>query len=1031
MADVFKTIFEADAQFQQVLTGLDAINKKYGQSVLVMNQQEAEVSSLIAKEKQLLDARTKAQNPNTAVRLTKELENVRTKIAAVNAQLKSTTKANEGLLTSSKHVTAQLQKAFGTSMFNSAKNQIQGIEAAQKKVATGFVSVSSGANNFLKETLLLKQEMQKAAEEGQHGFEKYGNIVRGANGEIIASRANLITLKKALANATDPAEVAHLAEEVGHLKHELDLASEAAVAFSSGNKFKATGIVFEEIAHDIASFNFAGAEQKATLLGEIAKKITFGDAVKGVKQLGNTLFEVGKALLTNPLVLLAGAIFAAFEAFESFNESAERTEEVMKGIDEAIKQIIEDTEALARANRDLALQLEIDAKKISAVNGEKLKAQNKYKDEYLAIVKRTQEAQNKINEEANKAREEDGFRATKKIFEALGGETELTKVQKEGLIEIQKKHNEEIEELNKHLTLETQKVLQDDARERQKKQKEAADKYRKILEDEFNLRKDFNKRILEADRENTNFNIKEREKNGGRAQLIAEFEAKKALAHEESDAQREELLKQIDNARKEGLLTTALKKKFSQDAILIVKAEAQEIINLNQEKDLALIENDTKQRQESIDRVKTNSEELLRTTEDTEIGIARQKLLIQQDYYAKSIALAEDDIQKRKAKAFDVTDQEKALADLKIKANAENIASLNELNRLETDGAIKQTDLLESQGETQDKLQNHRNSTLLVGQLNFEKAKLEILKQGGKDYIDEAKRQADKVALLEKEATKERRLEAIGYYEEISAAAIAATQKFISIKEQEVEKQTSLQEKRVEQAKNIADKGNAEQLEAEEKRLDDLNKKREKFVRAQQQLATVELISNTAITVSKAAAQGGVAAGVTIAAALVALVAGLASARAIASQAAFYQGGEFSGFTGQGNPAQESKAVGAKPYVYHKREFIFNHQTTDKNLDVFRRIHGGQVNLKEWESKVNAYDSIKNRVNERADLFMNPIAIKQSDEYKALENKVDQLIGAIQGQDRLKVTLTDKGVHAVVSSYEARQNLIKELAGGV
>jgi hypothetical protein len=166
---------------------------------------------------------------------------------------------------------------------------------------------------------------------------------------------------------------------------------------------------------------------------------------------------------------------------------------------------------------------------------------------------------------------------------------------------------------------------------------------------------------------------------------------------------------------------------------------------------------------------------------------------------------------------------------------------------------------------------------------------------------------------------------------------------------------------------------------------------------------------------------------------LIALVAGLASARAIASQAAYYEGGEFdgSGFTGHGNPTHESTAVGRKPYTYHKREFIFNHQKTGENLDIFRRIHKGDINLRQWEDKVKRYDVMQHLVNDRLDTKMMPMLMNNNmGDIKALESKLDGVIKAIQNQPGMKVALTREGIVGMISHYEARQDLIKELAGG-
>lgn len=216
----------------------------------------------------------------------------------------------------------------------------------------------------------------------------------------------------------------------------------------------------------------------------------------------------------------------------------------------------------------------------------------------------------------------------------------------------------------------------------------------------------------------------------------------------------------------------------------------------------------------------------------------------------------------------------------------------------------------------------------------------------------------DSIAEKNKKHTKDLMKQYITYLADLIHAIIQATRQILDIEIKKVDSQISLQQKRVDEAKGIADRGNAELLELEQKRLDDLNKQREKYVRQQQGLAAIELVANTAIAVSKAAAQGGVAAGVTIAAALIALVAGLASARSIASQAAYYEGG----YTGDGNPREESNTMGGKPasrsYQWHKGEFVMDHKKTRQFRDIFEDVHRGKIDLNDWKEKASMFDSM-------------------------------------------------------------------------
>ncbi len=188
----------------------------------------------------------------------------------------------------------------------------------------------------------------------------------------------------------------------------------------------------------------------------------------------------------------------------------------------------------------------------------------------------------------------------------------------------------------------------------------------------------------------------------------------------------------------------------------------------------------------------------------------------------------------------------------------------------------------------------------------------------------------------------------------VTQATLNAAEQVISIEIRKQDALLEIQNKRVAQAALIADKGNAEILQQEQERLDALQKKREAFVRAQQILQQVEIVGNSIVAVSKAAAQGGVAAPATIAATIAALIAGFALVRTLTQPEGFREGG----YTGDGDPSQESKRLGNRGYKYHKKEFVFNEGVTAKNLNTFRKIHNGELNLNAELNKAKLFDQI-------------------------------------------------------------------------
>lgn len=193
----------------------------------------------------------------------------------------------------------------------------------------------------------------------------------------------------------------------------------------------------------------------------------------------------------------------------------------------------------------------------------------------------------------------------------------------------------------------------------------------------------------------------------------------------------------------------------------------------------------------------------------------------------------------------------------------------------------------------------------------------------------------------------------IGIFKAINEASIQHTDLLISQQEKRIDTLTKAQGDGL----TLAEKGNAKMLELERQRLQDLHNEKAKAVKQQQQLNTLEIISETAVMVAKAASEGGVAAAVTIAVAMAGLIAGLITARSVSSTAGYFKGGETDGgYTGDGSIFDRSTNLGNKPYIYHKKEFVMNNRLTSKYLDIFRDVHDGKVDLKEWKMKSELFD---------------------------------------------------------------------------
>ena len=138
---------------------------------------------------------------------------------------------------------------------------------------------------------------------------------------IAQIRSELKALKGELANATDPAQMAKLAEEAGALSDQLKDANEQAAVFASGSRFEQTSNAFGLMQSQLMSMDFEGAATSAKLFAGNLGKIDSKTISSGLKGIGSTLGTVGGAflklgaqILINPIFLIAAAVVAIVAA---------------------------------------------------------------------------------------------------------------------------------------------------------------------------------------------------------------------------------------------------------------------------------------------------------------------------------------------------------------------------------------------------------------------------------------------------------------------------------------------------------------------------------------------------------------------------------------------------------------------------------------------------------------------------------------------------------------------------------------------
>jgi len=233
--------------------------------------------------------------------------------------------------------------------------------------------------------------------------------------------------------------------------------------------------------------------------------------------------------------------------------------------------------------------------------------------------------------------------------------------------------------------------------------------------------------------------------------------------------------------------------------------------------------------------------------------------------------------------------------------------------------------------------------------LTYARQRLDALTQEKEAEALEYRKQANEIIELEEELAAELRrirqqqedsrrqqqLETLQGIQQTLNASLGSLNQLVQGQIAANQQLQTAQQQRVQEALEIASTGNSQLLKAEEQRLNEIQSKREQFVRNQQALAAAQLVAESSLAIARAAAEGGAAAPFTIAATLFALTAGLAQARATAQSAA--AGFKKGGFTGYGSPSEEAGVV-------HKGEFVLDAPTTKmlglqgKNMKQFKEL---------------------------------------------------------------------------------------------
>lgn len=269
----------------------------------------------------------------------------------------------------------------------------------------------------------------------------------------------------------------------------------------------------------------------------------------------------------------------------------------------------------------------------------------------------------------------------------------------------------------------------------------------------------------------------------------------------------------------------------------------------------------------------------------------------------------------------------------------------------------------------------------------------------GRMQREDEEKDKEKKAKLE-EQRKENIKSAIDDYKALSEAAQKAYSEIIQAQIDALDKEISIREKRVEEAKKLAERGNVEALRLEEDRLRKAQEQRARFARQQQIVNSAIMVSNAIAAVARAALEGGGFGSVaTIAALIAALAAGYAAVSGMANNSDAFADGVVD-YRGKGGPRDDKNWVRIS-----SGESIITAAGTQKNRALLEAINNGAA-LRMIDPTL---PFIMPMLKQPGTISGNNYA--NAKDLKNLEGKLDEVVGAIEGNRlRQNIFFNEQGV---------------------
>jgi hypothetical protein len=192
------------------------------------------------------------------------------------------------------------------------------------------------------------------------------------------------------------AEFEKAAKKAGALRDQIKDAKEATAVFANESKTAQASTAFGQMLGSIKDLDFKDAADKAKVFSSVISSISLTEVVSGLKNLGVALLNVGKALLFNPLTLLAAAVAAVVYVVYDLIEANRQLDAGLEENRKTIEANNESYKKYANAHAEYVVKMAVALGKLSKAQGELKLSELKNNNERIDLAKKFAEQKIKL-----------------------------------------------------------------------------------------------------------------------------------------------------------------------------------------------------------------------------------------------------------------------------------------------------------------------------------------------------------------------------------------------------------------------------------------------------------------------------------------------------------------------------------------------------------------------------------------------------------------------------------------------------------